>query len=303
MKNLTLNLLKSLLIFFGVSIVVLAIILLPREPVVMSEGTFHMETVFPFGWEGYIANIQHFFTDLIANGGFGAVKTGIPVMEAAGTYLGRSLEIILPAFFISVLFGIIIGVANFVNYHRKRGIALRVVNWLCTAVPDFFIVVGLQFFIILLIRWGFPSFSLFSDDKWYSFILPMLVVAIYPTMYLANLTQQALLQQEDHDYVRTARSKGTSSFRVVSFHMLWNSWPTILTHVQTVMLYVLSSLPIIELLTGYRGAAYYLLQSIQNYDTNMTVVLLFAFMLLILASVWFSQIVKYAVMNAQAEES
>jgi dipeptide transport system permease protein len=60
-------------------------------------------------------------------------------------------------------------------------------------------------------------------------ILPTIVLATIPLAVIARQTRSAMLEVLGEDYVRTARAKGLSTFRVVGVHALRNAMIPVVT--------------------------------------------------------------------------
>jgi len=104
--------------------------------------------------------------------------------------------------------------------------------------------------------------DLFGYEKLENVIMNILFLTIYPTIYISNITYQALSSEEGADYIRTARSKGISKIVILYKHILKNSVPRVLSHFNTMILYILSNLFLIEVFTQYKGAAYYMYETL-----------------------------------------
>ncbi len=60
-------------------------------------------------------------------------------------------------------------------------------------------------------------------------ILPTIVLGTIPLAVIARMTRSAMLEVLGEDYVRTARAKGLSGFRVVGIHALRNALIPVVT--------------------------------------------------------------------------
>lgn len=53
--------------------------------------------------------------------------------------------------------------------------------------------------------------------------MPVTALSIYPTAYITRLMRSSLLDVMGQDYIRTARAKGLSNFKVLFKHALRNA--------------------------------------------------------------------------------
>ncbi|MFD2043458.1 ABC transporter permease subunit [Ornithinibacillus salinisoli] len=252
---------KNILTFLLVLIGIMLILLLPREREIEVFRPTHQVADYPFTMELYKENISQFIDHFQTNNGFGTTKAGTPIMEEIQRFLVRSLKIIIPGFILTMLIGPLIGVLQFYNRKRKRGRVLSFFSWIFSSIPDFFLFISCHYLLLVLMRHGLPRFNIYSNDDWYSFIIPLVAIMIFPLSHMVKVTSVAMENEMSEEYVRTVLSKGLTRYKAL-VHMVWNCWSTIINQSQLVIIYILSSLPIIEKLSNYNGAGYQLLQSI-----------------------------------------
>jgi oligopeptide transport system permease protein len=267
------------------------LLLLPREMKVIQLGPLSVIAKFPFSMELFINNIKSFLDYIHEQNGLGHIKTGMTVSQSTMIYFRRSLSIILPSFIGSVAAGIILGSAQFRYRDKKVGRVLNFFNWFFSSVPDFFLYIGIQYLLIKLIRDGFPDFNLYGNDDWYSFIFPSIALSIFPMVHIAKYVSVSLLHESKQDYIRTSYSKGMTETKV-QVHMLKNCSAGICNQTQIIMLYILTSLPIIEKLSSFKGAGFALLDSILGNQDNQALGLMIPFLLLMTLVITIAQILK-----------
>ncbi len=97
------------------------------------------------------------------------------------------------------------------------------VDYLCSSVAMIGICVPTFVLGPLLVLAFAIHFNWFSASGWYVWqdrVLPALVLGFFYSAYIARLTRGGLLDELNQDYIRTARAKGASEFRVVTCHTL-----------------------------------------------------------------------------------
>lgn len=286
------DLLKSFLVFLLIVVGFIFILLLPREMEITHHGGLVFTADFPFTFDLFKEKVQDFIHHFQTEKGFGENKMGVPILEELQTFLQRDLHIIIPAFFLAILFGMLLGIVQFYFREKWVGKIQAFLSWIFSAIPDFFFYIGLQYILIKLVANGFLQMNLFGNDDWYSFLLPMIAVTIFPMLYMMKFTTTSLENEVGQDYLRTARSKGLQRLSILK-HMLWNCLPSILNQAQFVMLYILSSLPIIEKLSSYQGAGYHLLDSIFKNEDVRSLAFMLPYLVFMFATVVLSKLVKH----------
>lgn len=282
---------RNTIIFLIVIILFILILLLPKEREIEALGGIRFVADYPFTFELYKENISTFINHFQEEKGFGTTTAGMPLTEFMQRFLIRSLKIIAPAFVLAMMFGTVLGVLLFYFRSKKRGRIFSFFTWVFASIPDFFLFITLQYILILLMQNGFPKFNLFNDDDWYSFTIPCLSLTLFPLFHMVKVTAVAMENEMGEEYIRTAESKGMTRRRVIG-HIFWNAWATIVNQSQMVMLYILSSLSIIEKLSNYNGAGYQLLESILKNDSVLALLFFLPFLILMYLVVMLAQFAR-----------
>ncbi|MGM8216071.1 ABC transporter permease subunit [Bacillaceae bacterium W0354] len=249
------------------------------------EQTARLIDVFRhFEFEDYKSNVVGFYSNLFANDGafLGTSEAyKMPVEELVWGNGKRSLLLVLPAFFLGIIFGILKGIYDFRKNKKRFSIfGERSTNFFL-AVPDFMVVLLIQIMLLELIDFGLPRIDLYGEDGLSNVILGIIFLTIYPTMYIAKSVNLSLQEEQGYDYVRTAISKGTSEKKIISRHMLSNAYIKLLGQFPTVMLYIISSLFIVEHLMMYRGATVRLFEHMADPQVLFGFALFFSLIMLI----------------------
>lgn len=282
------SILKSISVFVLIFIGFILILLLPREKEVTVFSSFHVEADYPFSFELYLERIENFTSHILTEKGFGESRTGLPVSEEAGIFVARSLKIVLPVFMASMVLGTLMGAVQFYRRAKFTGKLGSFISWMFSSIPDFFLFIAIQYLFILMMQSGMPHFKLYGHENWYSFLLPLISLSVFPFLHMSRFTAAALENEMGEEYVRTAYAKGLGDFRAL-IHMLWNCLSPIMNQAQLVMLYILSSLPIIEKLAGYNGAGKELLFSISSNDELKALSLMLPLLLIMFITIILSQ--------------
>ncbi|KGX88732.1 ABC transporter permease subunit [Pontibacillus marinus] len=254
---------RTILMWLFVTVILLLIVLLPRgnpqvDPAMsrVDQVKQYEESITTFSWKDYGDNISSIVTYAWENKSLGTTKYTHSVEYEVWRYVKKSLWLIIPSFIISAVVGLLKGVYDFNVKTRRYDPLGKPTTVFFLSVPDFFLLLFIQVAIITLSSYGLPHISLYGSEQASNKIVSIIFLSIYPTFYIARLTFASLEQQASQDYIRTAMSKGTGKRKIVWRHMLSNCWLSIISHLNTIMLYILSNLFVVELITSYRGAAY-----------------------------------------------
>ncbi|WLD93621.1 ABC transporter permease [Alkalihalobacillus sp. AL-G] len=293
---------KTCLLYLAALIVIVLVVLAPREVTTVPSKNHPavIEFQYGFNWSVYKDNLIQYVTGIWENNSLGG--TMYPhrtVEEEIVEYLPRSLLIILTSFIISILVGVWKGIFDYLNTASRKRILGKNATSFFLAIPDFFLILCLQWLVIFY----FPFIEFFGYDHWYSFILPSILVSIYPLMYIARITSGAIEGEEIQQYVLVAKSKGFTRKIILYNHILKNCWGAVLSHLSSVMLYILSNLLIVEYLLDYKGAAYRLFKAfhytnvysigyVSEYEAEMVIGLAMSFMMIVFVTQLISQVAR-----------
>jgi len=115
-------------------------------------------------------------------------------------------------------------------------------------------------------------------DSWYSeddgavrsafshLILPTIVLGTIPLATIARMTRSSMLEVLGEDYVRTARAKGLSGFRVVIVHALRNALIPVVTVIGLQVGTLLGGAILTETVFSWPGVGHWLIEAIGRRD-------------------------------------
>ncbi|BFM05520.1 ABC transporter permease subunit [Halioxenophilus aromaticivorans] len=97
-------------------------------------------------------------------------------------------------------------------------------------------------------------------------VLPSIVLATIPLAVIARQTRSAMLEVMGEDYVRTARAKGLSPFRVIGVHALRNALIPVITTIGLQVGVLLAGAILTETIFSWPGIGKWLIDSITRRD-------------------------------------
>jgi ABC-type dipeptide/oligopeptide/nickel transport system permease component len=144
-----------------------------------------------------------------------------------------------------------------------------------TSIPNFALAAFLVYLLSVRLGWlpvaGWGALS--------QMVLPIVLLAIPPTAYIARLSRTYMLEVLQQDYIRTARAKGLRRRLVVYRHALRNTLVPLLTTIGIILGGLLSGTFVVETLFNIPGLGRMAIQAIfaRDYPVTMAIVLLFTF--------------------------
>ncbi len=97
-------------------------------------------------------------------------------------------------------------------------------------------------------------------------VLPAIALGTIPLAVIARMTRSSMLEVLREDYVRTARAKGASTFRVVGIHALRNALIPVVTTIGLQVGTLLAGAILTETIFAWPGIGKWLVEAIHRRD-------------------------------------
>ncbi len=200
------------------------------------------------------------------HGDFGkSYRNRIPVFDEIMARFPNTLKLAFWGILISVAIGIPIGVISAVKQYTAIDNISMVLALLMTSVPSFSL--GLVMMLIFSAKLGWLPSS--GNDSWISYIMPCITVAASTLATLLRMTRSTMLEVIRSDFIRTARSKGSSERKVIVEHALRNTLLPIVTVIGNNFGYLLGGAMIAETVFSIPGLGSLMISSVRSKDTPM----------------------------------
>ena len=141
----------------------------------------------------------------------------------------------------------------------KFGTAFAVLG---QAMPTFWVGILLILFFAVELRWLPTS----GHGQFSNLILPALTLGWASAAALTRLLRSAMLDVLDSEYIKMARVKGLSEFRVIYKHALRNASLPVLTVMSVQWAHLLSGAVIVETIFAWPGVGRTIVEAIFNRD-------------------------------------
>lgn len=284
--------------FIGITIIAFAFIrVLPGDPVLLMAGERgisperYAQMMKEFGydrplWEQYLT-----YMGRLMNGDFGiSIVTKKPVLTEFLTLFPATVELSFCAMLFAVLLGVPAGVIAATNRGKFIDQAIMGTALVGYSMPIFWWGLLLIMFMSgylgltpvsgrISLMYFFPQVtgfmlvdSLLSGQKGAfasalsHLVLPTVVLGTIPLAVIARQTRSAMLEVLGEDYVRTARAKGLSPFRVVGFHALRNALIPVVTTIGLMVGTLLAGAILTETIFSWPGIGKWMVDSIFRRD-------------------------------------
>lgn len=227
-------------------------------------------------WKQYLIYLNNF-----VHGDFGVsyTKAGMTVNQVIGDGFPYSLAIGIYASLLVVFAGIGFGVVCALRQNKFIDRFFMVLSTLGSTIPSFVLATGFLF----LFSKTLGLVPAFGVDTLSGYIGPVVVIGAFPLSFITRLTRTSLVEVQQQDYIRTARSKGISEFKVVCKHGLRNALLPVVTYIGPMVASIVTGSFVIEKVFGIPGVGSLFTNSIINrdYPLIMGITVFFAVMLVI----------------------
>jgi peptide/nickel transport system permease protein len=109
----------------------------------------------------------------------------------------------------------------------------------------------------------------YVDNGWYYIILPAIALAFRPLAIITRITRTSMLDELNKDYIRTARAKGLSEYKVIIKHALRNALNPVITTLSSSLAATLGGVFFIEYIFNWPGIGSLAMDSIMKLDFPM----------------------------------
>lgn len=188
------------------------------------------------------------------------------------------LKITVPLIFFSIFISLVLAyiISLLVVYFQQSWVdwGLLGLMQLAVALPSFWV----AFFLIIIFSvqlnwlpagnfdgWNFSSWSAFFHSFSY-LLLPIIALCLPQTAIFTRIIRNSLLEAQEEDFIKTAKSKGLSKIKVLYFHVLPFSQIPIITIVSLQIPFLITGTILIEHVFYLPGMGNLILQAIYQRD-------------------------------------
>lgn len=213
--------------------------------------------------------IEQYFTYMknIVKGDFGYSMKYVnqSVNKIIADSFPYSFDLGMRALSLSISLGLVFGIIAALYRGKQLDYVCVLIAIIGTSVPDFIIGALLQYF--FGIKWGLFPVAQYQGIM--HTILPSIALGFYTMAMVSRLMRASMLEVVQQDYIKTAKSKGISKFRITYKHQIRNAIMPVVTVLGPTVASVLTGTFVIESIYAIPGMGKYYVQSVQNLDYSL----------------------------------
>jgi len=199
------------------------------------------------------------------------------VSEVITETLPNTAVLAVSAITIAIIIGIFFGILSALYKDTFFDRIISIISTLGMSVPSFFsAILFAWFFGFLLHKYTNLNMtgSLYEVDdfgekisiQWKNLILPAVVLGIRPLAVVIQLMRNSLLEVLSQDYIRTAKAKGLSTYRVIKTHAIKNSLNPVVTAVSGWFASMLAGAVFVEYIFNWNGLGKEIVNALNTLD-------------------------------------
>ena len=188
-------------------------------------------------------------------------QRGRMVIDIITDGLQISAKLGIVAALLALLFGVVLGS---VAALRRNTILDRIIMIITTAfvsMPSFIMGSMLLVAFTVHLHW-FPA----NGATRGGLVLPIITLMLYPMSYITRLTRSSMLDVLGQDYIRTAKAKGVTKWKIIFGHALKNALIPVITYFGPMLAYIVTGSLVVEQIFAVPGIGRAFVQSIINRD-------------------------------------
>ena len=222
-------------------------------------------------------------------------KQGKNVSEIIGDTLPNTIVLAITSILIALISGITLGIVSALNKGSYIDKSVQLISTIGMSVPSFFSAIIFAWVFGFILH-EFTNLNMTGNlyelddlgEKYHlnlkNLILPSIVLGIRPLAVISQLMRNELLEVLSQDYIRTARSKGLSEFKIIKDHALKNSLNPVITAISGWFASMLAGAVFVEYIFGWNGLGKEIVNALNTLDLPVIMgsVLVIAFMFIII---------------------
>ncbi len=213
-------------------------------------------------------HVQYFtyLKDIVTKFDFGPSlkQRGRTVIDIISDGMKTSVKLGLVAAFIALVSGVVLGAIAALRRNKIIDKIIMVLTTAFVSMPSFIMGVLLLILFVIQLKW-LPG----NGNAKGGLLLPIITLSLYPMAYITRLTRSSMLDVLGQDYIRTAKAKGVSKWKIIFGHAMKNSLIPVITYFGPMLAYIVTGSIVVEQIFAVPGIGRQFVSSIINRDYPM----------------------------------
>ncbi|MBF8148347.1 ABC transporter permease [Winogradskyella sp. F6397] len=204
-------------------------------------------------------------------------KQGKKVSQIIGETIPNTFVLALSAIIIAIILGVVFGIISALYKDTWIDKTIQVLSTFGMSVPSFFSAILFAWLFGFVLHkytnlemtgslYELDDFGEKMSIQWKNLILPAIVLGIRPLAVVIQLMRNSLLEVLNQDYIRTARAKGLSEFKVIKNHAVKNALNPVVTAISGWFASMLAGAVFVEYIFGWNGLGKEIVNALNTLD-------------------------------------
>lgn len=196
--------------------------------------------------------------------------------------LPNTFILALTSMIFATIIGIALGIVSAINKDKFIDRFSLVFSAIGMSLPSFFAAILIGWFFAFVLGkftglnltgnlWVVDDFGEGIKLELKNLILPTLTLGLRPLSIVTQLTRSSMLETLSQDYIRTAKAKGLSFWKVIWRHALKNSLNPVITAISGWFASLMAGVIFIEYIFGWKGLGYVMVNALTGFDVPLVI--------------------------------
>ena len=204
-------------------------------------------------------------------------KSGKKVAQIISNTLPNTAVLAITAILIAIVVGIFLGILSALFKDSFFDRIISIISIFGMSVPSFFSAILFAWFFGFVLH-KYTNLNMtgslyevddFGEGKYIqlkNLILPAIVLGIRPLAVIIPLMKNSLLEVMSQDYIRTAKAKGLSTYKIIRKHALKNALNPVVTAISGWFASLLAGAVFVEYIFGWNGLGKEIITALNEKD-------------------------------------
>lgn len=193
-----------------------------------------------------------------------------PILDLIMERFPNTIILAVSALIIALIIGVPAGIIAAKKQNTIIDYSVTTLSLIGVSMPIFWLGVMLVLYFSVNLQW-LPATGMGSLDNGFGdfishLLLPSLALATIPTAQFARIIRSSMLETISQDYIKTARSKGLTEFKVINKHAFKNALTPLLTVIGLQFSGLLGGAVLTETIFSWPGMGLLIVDAIEKRD-------------------------------------
>jgi oligopeptide transport system permease protein len=245
------------------------------DPVIIAnmKAKYGLDKPLPVRYVRYLEGYLH------GDFGISYTKKGLTTNQIIAAGFPTSMRIGLSATLLVLFLGVFSGIIAALRQNKFVDRLLMILSTLGATIPSFVFATGFLFLFSKMLG----LVPAYGTNSWQGYIGPVVVIALFPLAFVTRLMRTSMLDILSQDYIRTARAKGLSEWKVLGKHAMRNAILPVVTYIGPLFAALITGSFVVEKVFGIPGIGNLFTNSVldRDYTLIMGITVFFAVLLVL----------------------